>query len=95
MNYSGQPKDQVFVKKNCWSMSFAKNMGKIVGKNLSKNASGKYSLEIFDHPKKSARDALKTIEKLIQKAAEAITDLIGVKFLIKVHHKSLEKFTAE
>ena len=41
MNYSGQPKDQVFVKKNCWFMSFAKNMGKIVGKNLSKNASGK------------------------------------------------------
>ena len=42
MRYSVQPRDRMFVKSYGF-LSFAKNMGKIVGKNISKNVSGKYS----------------------------------------------------
>ena len=40
--YSVQPKDRIFVK-NYWVLSFAKPICKSVGKNKSKNLSGKYS----------------------------------------------------
>ena len=33
--YSVQPRDRIFVK-GCGSLSFAKNMGRNIGKNLSK-----------------------------------------------------------
>ena len=39
--------------------SFIKN----IGKNIDKKVSGKYSQKLFDHPKKSAADALKTRSK--------------------------------
>ena len=42
MRYSVQPRDRMFVKSYGF-FSFAKNMGKIVGKNISENVSGKYS----------------------------------------------------
>ena len=32
-------------------LSSAKNMGKTIGKNISKYLSGKYSQELFDHAK--------------------------------------------
>ena len=35
-------------------------MGKIIGKNVSKNLNGKHSQELLDHAKQSATDALKT-----------------------------------
>ena len=38
--YSVQPRDQIFVK-GYWFLSFAKNMGKNIGKNKSKILSGK------------------------------------------------------
>ena len=46
MRYSVQPRDQIFVK-GYGFLSFAKN----TGKNISKNVSGKYSQKRFDHAK--------------------------------------------
>ena len=40
--YSVQPRDRIFVK-GYGFLSFAKSMGKIICKNISKNLSGKYS----------------------------------------------------
>ena len=61
-------------------MSFAENMGKHNGKNISRNFIGKYSQKPLDHAKKSATDALKTSsERVIQKTAIATGDLIGNK----------------
>ena len=62
-------------------------MGKTIGKNISKNLSGKYSpgmlamrQKLLDHAKKSAADALKTSSKIVaQKTAEKTGDLIGNK----------------
>ena len=83
MRYSVQPRDRIFAK-GYGFMSFAKNMGKNIGKNISKNVSGKYSQKLLGHAKQLTTDALKTTSKrLIQKAAEAISDLIGKKLLIK------------
>ena len=57
-------------------MSFAKN----IGKNISKNLRGKYSQNILDHAKQSATDELKTTPKrVIQKTAEVTGGLIGNK----------------
>ena len=36
-----------------------------MGKNISKNLKGKYSVQPLDHAKKSARDVLKTTSKKI------------------------------
>ena len=38
-------------------------MVKSIGKNITKNLSGKYSQKPLDHTKKSDTDALKTISK--------------------------------
>ena len=66
-------------------MSFAKNMCKTNGKNISKSLSGKYSQKPFDHAKQSATDAIKTFSKrVIQKTAEATGDLIGNKIANKI-----------
>ena len=40
--YSVQPEDQIFIKDYGFS-SFVKNMGKDIGKKVSKNLSGKSS----------------------------------------------------
>ena len=53
MRYSIQPRDQIFVKGYRF-LSFAKNRGKYVGKNISKNVSGKYGQKLLDHAKQSA-----------------------------------------
>ena len=68
-------------------MSFAKNLGKNIGKIISKNVSGKYSpcmlamrQKLLGRAKQSATDGFKTVSKrVIQKTAEAISDLIGTK----------------
>ena len=41
MGHSVQPRDRVFVK-GYGLLSFAKNMTKKIGKNISKNLSGKH-----------------------------------------------------
>ena len=60
-------------------------MGKIIGKTMSKNLSGKCSQKLIDHAKKSVNDALKTYSKrVIQKTAEANGDLIRKKNANKI-----------
>ena len=60
-------------------------MEKYIGKNASKNLSGKYSQKFLDHAKQSDTDAFKTASKrAIQKAAEATDDFIGNKILHKI-----------
>ena len=56
-------------------MPYVKNMGR----NLSKNLSGKYSKTPVNHGKQSAKDVFKTASKkdLLKKKAEATSDLIG------------------
>ena len=77
--YSIQPRDGIFVK-GYGFLSFAKNMVKNISKNISKTLSGKYSQKLFDRAKKSATDVLKTSSKrVIQKTAEATSDLTGNK----------------
>ena len=77
-------------------------MVKNIGKNVSKNLSGKYSpgvlamhQKILDHAKQSATDVLKTASKsATQKTAEATGDLFGNKIankIIKVSKNSQQK----
>ena len=78
MRYSVQHRDQIFVNSYRFS-SFAKNMDKIIGKNISKTLGGKCSQNL-DHTKKPATDVLKTSSiGVIQKTVEATGDLIGNK----------------
>ena len=52
-------------------------MGDKIGKNLSENATGKYSQKLLDHAEQSARDVRKTSsKKVIQKTGKATGDLI-------------------
>ena len=57
-----QPKDWIFIKGNGF-LSFAKNMGKNIRKDISKNLSCKNSQKRFDHAKQSPTEALQTISK--------------------------------
>ena len=59
-------------------MSFAQNMSKKIGENISKTLSSKYRQKLLNHAEWSATDALKTTSKrVIQKTVEATGDLIG------------------
>ena len=67
MHYSAQPREQIFVKGYEFFI-FSKNMGKGIGKNISKTLSGKYNEKLLDHAQSSATDGLKTTSKrVIQK----------------------------
>ena len=53
-------------------LSFTKNMGGNIHKNISTNLSSNYNQKFLDLPEQSATDALKTAAKrAIQKTAEA------------------------
>ena len=93
--YPVQPRDRIFVK-GYGFLSFAKNMCKNIGENISKSLSSKYSpgmlamrQKLLDHAKQSATDAFKT--------AKATVDLIGNKIANKilgaqkVHTKVIQK----
>ena len=68
--YSVEPRDRIFVK-GYGFFSFAKIMGKYIGKNICKNLSDKYIQKPLVNAKKSATDAFKTsTERAIQKTAE-------------------------
>ena len=85
--HSVQPRDRIFIK-GYGLFSFAKNMGKNIGKNISKTLSGKYCHKLFDYPKKSATDDIKTTSKrVIQKTAAATDDLIGNKIANRITTK--------
>ena len=104
MRYSLQPRYQIFVKSYGF-LYFAKNIGDSIGKNVSKNLSGKYSpgmlamcQKLLDHAKQSATVAFKTASKrVIQKATEATDDLIGNKVANKIikASKNSETVTTE
>ena len=60
-------------------------MSKSIGKNKSKNLSGKWGKKLLDHAKQSATDAIKTSSKrVVQKKAEATGDLIGNKIANRI-----------
>ena len=60
-------------------------MGKNIGKNKSKNVTGKYSQKLLDHTKHSAKNVLKTDSKIaFQKTAKAAGNLIGNKIPDKI-----------
>ena len=57
---------------------------KNIGKNISKNVSGKYG-QNFDHAKRSPTDLINTVSKrVIQKTEEATGDLVGHKIADKI-----------
>ena len=73
-------------------LSFAKNMSKNIGKDISKSLNGKYSPgmltmreKLLHHAKQSATDVFKTPSKReIQKTSEGTGDLIGNKNANKI-----------
>ena len=78
---SVQPRDKLFIK-GCGFLSFAKNMDKTIGKNISKILSIKYRKKNFDHAKQSATGALKTAsEGVSQKTAEPTGEKLLTRYL--------------
>ena len=60
-------------------------MGRNIGKNISKDLSGKSSHKLLYHAKQSATDALKTDSKrIIHKSTKGTDDLIGNKIADKI-----------
>ena len=87
----------IFVK-GYGFLSFAKHMGKSIGRNISKILSGKYSQKRLDHAKKFATNVFKTSSKRgIPKTAEAAGDLIGNKIAKRITKvsKNLQQNTLE
>ena len=66
--YSVQTRNWIFIKGYGY-LPFAKNIGRNIVKNTSKNLSSKNIQKIIDHAKQSATDEIKTASKrAIQKA---------------------------
>ena len=64
--------------------------------SFAKNMSNKYSQALLDSSKKSTADTIKTASKrVIQKTAEATSDLIGNKIADKITSVSNKKSTKE
>ena len=83
MRYLIEPRDKRYVK-GCEFLSFAKNAGT--------HLSNKYSQKLLDSAKKSTTDALKTAsKKVIQKRAEAASDVTGNKIADKITKKSFNE----
>ena len=82
--YSVQPGDRIFVK-GYGFLSFAKNTGKNICKDIRKNLTSKYISKILSHAKQCATDSLKIVSKrAIQKRGETIVDLIENKIADKI-----------
>ena len=63
--YSIEPRDCIFLK-GYGFLTFAKNIGKIIRKNVVQNLSNKYSQKPLDDTKHFAEDALqKTANQLV------------------------------
>ena len=74
--YSIEPRYRIYVK-GYGFLSFAKNMGN--------NLSNKYGQKLFESPKNSTTDVIKTASKrAIQKTAETARNLIGNKTADKI-----------
>ena len=64
--------------------SFAKNMGKIISKNVSKKLNGRYSQKFLNHAKQSDVDALKTAsKKQFKKQQKQLVIWLVIKLQIK------------
>ena len=76
MRYSVEPRDEIFIIIKGFNfiikfLSFAKNMGKNIGKIISRNLNGKYSEKLLDHAKQSApTDATKVATDGIKTASK-------------------------
>ena len=76
MIYSIEPRNRIYVK-GYGSLSFAKNMGKILSK--------KYDQRLLDSTSTSTAEAIRTTSKrAIQKTAKATGHLIGNKIADKI-----------
>ena len=73
--YSVQPRDRIFIK-IYGSLSFAKNTGKNIVKNISKSLKGKYSQKLLDHAEKSPTDVRKTSSKSVYKIIKYKTNYL-------------------
>ena len=78
IRYSVQHRDQIIVKDYGY-LSFGKNIDENIGKNTSKDLSGRYSQKLMDHAKQSAALKISSEKKAIQKAEGVTGDLIGNK----------------
>ena len=60
-------------------------MSKNTGENITKRLGGKYGQKLLDHAKQSKTDTFKTSSKrILQKTAEATSDLIGNKIANRI-----------
>ena len=81
--YSVQPRDQILIK-GYGFLSFAKNMGKHVGKKYMQVLNSKYSQNLLDHAIQSAIYALKTLQKKqFKKQHKQLVIRLLIKLLIK------------
>ena len=75
-HYSVQSRDRIFANSYEF-LSYAKNMGRDIGKNVSKILSSKYSQILIDHANQCAADGLKiALKRAIKKTAKGTGDLI-------------------
>ena len=82
--YSVQSRDRIFVK-DYGLLSSAKNMGRKIDKNMSRNLGSKYSQKLLDHAKKFAINAIKTASiRGIQKQKTQLVIWLAIKLLIKL-----------
>ena len=83
-HYSVSSAKRIFVK-GYEFLCFTKKKGKNIGKKISKSWNCKYNQKLLDNAKQSATGAFKTSSrKVIQKTAEATSDLIGNKIADKI-----------
>ena len=84
MSYSIEPRDQIFAT-GYGSLSFTKNIDKIIGKYTYKKLNSKYSYKFLDHTQKPTTNAIKAAsKKKIKKPARSTCDLIGNKIVDKI-----------
>ena len=81
--YSVQPKDWIYVKDYDF-LSFARNIGKIFGKNIRKNVSRKYSQNFLITLSNLLKMHLKLLQISDSKTAKATDELIGNKIADKI-----------
>ena len=82
--YSVQLRDRIFVK-GYGFLSFAENMGKKIGENISKNLSYKYSQKLFIMLNNLQQMSLKLLQtEQFKKTVEETCDLIGNKIANKI-----------
>ena len=87
-HYLVQSRDAIFVKGQGF-VSFAENISKNIGNNVSKSLSGKYIQNTIDQAKQSVVDAFKIVsKKSIQATAEQTGELIGNKIANKITEAS-------